>query len=373
MISIDSIGWGKYLDYTGPFFRGNQPYVLPQTPTPEQVYLSVITATEGGNANAINMYDRCGVSVGWIQWCEFGQFSVSALLGAVLSAAPPAVEPVLDLARSQGYGFVLRDGVWRFYEEQTHVIVGDVYKQERLFFLNATGKTGSWDDDSKSHAKKWAATLASVFEDDAAKRVQRDFTTARLDRFVLPSARKLSPKQLPAGVDLNAWAHVAYAAYLSFAANNPSIANAMFNTYVKYHQFLPTNSDWVIGLLKQLTFAPKITIYPGRYNAIRPVLEKHFGVDLPDFAEELQEWHEIGVGIDPSAPPEHRLDTPKAIQQVLLDLGYDLGPAGADGILGPKTKLAISLFQKEYKLQVTGVVDARTRLSLLDAIKQRGG
>ncbi|MFS1460240.1 pesticin C-terminus-like muramidase [Vibrio lentus] len=65
----------------------------------------------------------------------------------------------------------------------------------------------------------------------------------------------------------------------------------------------------------------------------------------------------------------------KAIQEALIDLGFDLGPAGADGDFGQATESAIKQFQKAYKPthtthqtyqrgEVDGVVGKNTILAL---------
>jgi N-acetylmuramoyl-L-alanine amidase/peptidoglycan L-alanyl-D-glutamate endopeptidase CwlK len=366
MTTPDQIKWGHYRDYEGPFYRGNQPYVLPPNPSLEQRYLDVITATEGGTYNAINMYDRCGVSVGLIQWCEFGQFSVSALLGAVSEE----LEEPLRFPDDANYRLArLPDGRWRFFSLKDGA-VDTIDRQRRMFFLNAKGTLGSWDVESIAHAKTWAAALATLFEDEAAQRVQTKFTTNRLDGFVQKAARSVwTSTQSPALQ--TAWGFASYAAYLSFAANNPTIASNMLQAYSKEHGVHPTDRDWVIGLLKQLTFGPNFSIYPARYNAIRPRLEKNFGVDLPDFYSELRVWQRE-IGIDPADPESHRLDTTKAVQEALNALGFDLGPAGADGIFGKKTREAVIAFQRQNGLQVDGIVGKHTRWELHAALESLG-
>lgn len=370
MITAADIKWGSYLGREGPYWPGTQRFILPTNPSVEELYVSVITATEGGSYDSCNMYDRCGVSLGLLQWCEFGQFSVSALLGAVseVDKTLPTRLPGNDYA-------ILHSAGWRGYRfwfaNHGPDYVGTIDEQRKLFFLHATGELGSWDDDSKLYAKQWAAALASIFENDVAKKVQLDFTTSRLNKFVLPHAKMLDPASGnpwtgPNGDHLSEWWHVAYAAYLSFAVNNPTIASRMFQEYREDSAFYPTNKNWVIGLLKKLTFGPQIAIYPGRYNRIRPVLEESFGVDLPDFAAELWAWRQK-LGIDPQGELFDRMDTTAAIQLVLVHLGYDLGPAGADDVFGPKTKQAIIAFQRQNHLKQDGIVGPITRRALAAA------
>ena len=51
-------------------------------------------------------------------------------------------------------------------------------------------------------------------------------------------------------------------------------------------------------------------------------------------------------------------DDVKKLQKQLMSLGYDLGPAGADGIFGPKTVAAMKQFQKDYNLTVDGIYNS---------------
>jgi hypothetical protein len=132
-----------------------------------------------------------------------------------------------------------------------------------------------------------------------------------------------------------------FAAFLSFAANNPTLASRHFLLAVKNNpQISPWTRDWFIAILQQMTFGPGIAIYPHRYDCIRPVLEQLYGLDLPDFSEQLRSTSLL-------ANPVH-------LQKALIALGYDLGPVGADGVVGRLTKAAIMQFQQLHKLQPTG-------------------
>lgn len=51
-------------------------------------------------------------------------------------------------------------------------------------------------------------------------------------------------------------------------------------------------------------------------------------------------------------------------QQQLKDLGYDRAPGFVDGVLGPRTRQAISRFQGDHGLLVDGIVGARTQSKL---------
>jgi peptidoglycan hydrolase-like protein with peptidoglycan-binding domain/predicted RNA-binding Zn-ribbon protein involved in translation (DUF1610 family) len=51
----------------------------------------------------------------------------------------------------------------------------------------------------------------------------------------------------------------------------------------------------------------------------------------------------------------------KAIQEMLDELGYDLGEGGVDGKFGPDTKAALQELQDDYGLKADGVVGLKTR------------
>ena len=58
MSVIADIGWGRYRQYEGPFYRGEHRFVLPEDHQRHDRILAVTTATEGGRYDAINMYDE---------------------------------------------------------------------------------------------------------------------------------------------------------------------------------------------------------------------------------------------------------------------------------------------------------------------------
>ena len=56
-------------------------------------------------------------------------------------------------------------------------------------------------------------------------------------------------------------------------------------------------------------------------------------------------------------------DEVKSIQNVLNNLGYDAGTA--DGIMGPKTREAIKLYQQDHDLPVTGQLNSNSKKILI--------
>ena len=82
MPEIQTVRWGSYGGYEGPYCPGLMkiPVADPDSPL-EYKIASVIGATEGGHYDAVNMYDRCILTVGYNQWCDAGMFQAQWLLG----------------------------------------------------------------------------------------------------------------------------------------------------------------------------------------------------------------------------------------------------------------------------------------------------
>jgi len=364
MVAASSIGWGSYKNYEGPFFRGTSAFVLPEDPRPSDKIMAVITATEGGHYDAWNGYDACGWTSGIIQWCERGQYSISDMLGAVAVKNSALLQSIQDYAKHAGGQFKRNaKGNFRFFFDSTGEVDTQA-EQLRLFYIHGNGTKGTWDDAAKANARQWAAVISSLWEDAGAQAVQVTFTSQRLGLFMLPAAKALFGQAPDTPI-----AAGAKAAYLSFAANNPTWANSSLKKALAASAHLtPWTNEWVIELLKELTFGPQVAIYPGRYNAIRPALERIYGLELPDFAKELQVWTET-TGMLPNI-------STKDIQRALLMLGYDLGPKGADGIYGGKTKEAVMTFEQLSGMvpqpNIDGVVDIYTYPALKSAMDAKG-
>jgi len=299
-VTPDKIGWSSYSSYEGPFFGGVQSFHLPAAPDESDRYLAVITAAEGGHYDAINMYDPGIVSVGIIQWIEAGQFSVSGMLGQVIAdcgsdAVMVPLKPALDLCNATFKKNAA--GRWRFFFNDNK---GEVDSQEktRILFLGCTGLKGQWTPEAKVRAKLWASCLANVWVTEEARHSQNVYTRIRLPGFVMADAKAVLFDSQPN----TGWVGAVRAAFMSFAINRPSSANAMVKAAAATLKSPKWSPDWCIGVLKQLTFGPNIAIYPIRYNGVRPVLESLWGVTLPKTAHDLSLWQE----------PEHTVAPPPA-------------------------------------------------------------
>ena len=63
----------------------------------------------------------------------------------------------------------------------------------------------------------------------------------------------------------------------------------------------------------------------------------------------------------------HPAETNSGVQQRLQNLGFDCGPL--DGIVGPRTRAAVTAFQTKFGLPADGIVGIQTR----NLLKQKHG
>ena len=106
--------------------------------------------------DAHNGYDRCICSSGLIQWCEAGQYSVSDMLGQVAARDRKLIAAIDDLAGEHGVEFKPNHrGRWRFFFLDERGEVDRREEQQALFLGGSTGKKGTWDEESRSYAKRW--------------------------------------------------------------------------------------------------------------------------------------------------------------------------------------------------------------------------
>lgn len=370
MTKPEDIGWGSYKQYEGAIFRGTRKYQMPKFPSENAVILGVVTATEGGCGDAINAYDRCIISVGYIQLCEAAYHLTSGLLGALATKNPALLDPLQPALDASNAVFRKNAaGKWRFAFKGANGSLNEVDtadEQKRLFLLNSNGLKGTWDAPSKAHVKLWAASMANTLAQPEADAVQIDYVANRLHSFAMPYAKRvLFDEPRPS----DGWVGVVRAAYLSFAANLPAVASEQLKIAIESSKSRPWSKGWTIDILRQLTFGPNIAIYPHRYEAIRPVLERCYSVDLPDFSKDLKAWKATMDEEGKPKPKEPTFMKVQEVQQLLLDLGYDLGPSGADGRMGSKTKDALMTFQGLNGLNPDGILGPKTRGELLDAWK----
>lgn len=367
------IAWGAYSSYEGPFFRGTTPLRLPANPSQAMKRVYVSSSTEG-LLDSINMYDKCSLSIGVSQACETPWFLTSMLVGAIAEKDLGLLAPLAPaLAASNAEFKQTARGKWRFHFKDDRGEVDAGAEQKALFLLHSDGTKGTWDAASKAHGKLWAASMANMLVQPEAIEAQVEWVASRATLYAMPEAKKT----LFDGAADDGWVGALRAAYLSYALNIPVKANEMLKLGVATAPGQKWSPDWCTHILQVMTFRANVAIWPHRYNAIRPHLEKLYGIDIPDSSTALKAW-QADMGLhdtseedlyeeEPEAMgKEPTFTTTKEIQKFLLDQGYDLGPWGADGKMGAKTQNAVRTFQRLNKLTADGVVGRQTRAKMLE-------
>lgn len=107
----------------------------------------------------------------------------------------------------------------------------------------------------------------------------------------------------------------------------------------------------------------------GYFTASAPeyakAMERHFRAFMKSNA------FDAGTGTTPSQLSITDFGTPLAVQRELMAQGYDIGPGGADGVMGAKTRQAVAKFQKANGLVPDGVVGPKTKQALLESANHR--
>jgi Putative peptidoglycan binding domain len=368
-VGITDVRWGSYKQYEGPLHYGLGKLNLVSFPSDGHKLLDIVTQTEGGSPSAVNAYDRCIVSLGLLQWCEAKYFLSSKLLGAIANRNLELLNPLAQILKESGASFSQKTpGKWRFYLRSEEVDSAD--EQYALFFAGCTGLKGQWQEVHKLRAKAWVAAFVNTLAQPEAIEAQVAYTAERMYSFATPSAKAIL---FDGSQTLHGWPGAVQAGFLSFAANLPAVAARHLERAVQSTNAAKWSRDWCISILRELTFGPEIAIYPHRYEKIRPKLEQHFGVDLPDFADDLKRWQQqMNTDLDAPVAAEPKFETLEEIQQLFVRLGYDLGTSGpthdgVDGRMGGKTRDAIMTFQRLNGLGVDGQVGKLTRQKLIEA------
>lgn len=310
VVSPKIIKWGFYKSFEGPYHLGHLKFQLPNNPNEAHKRLAVVTATEGGAYDSVNMYDQCIISNGLIQWCEANYFLTSRMLHSVCEAGSKnavllALKPALDFSCAEFKKN--KNGQWRFFANGVEVTT--VVQQQDLF-LGCNGKKGSWTESNKVKAKLWASCFANIWDDSLARSVQNTYTASRLTSFVLKESKNI----LWDGTDDEGYRGALRAAFISFSANNSVWANKHLLIAVKNLQSPKWSQAWCTGVLKELTFGPNVAIYPKRYNKIRPVLETQWiEVEFPKTFKQLKEWKETKpIDSEPESIPVEPIELPES-------------------------------------------------------------
>lgn len=294
-IDASKIAWSAYGNFSGPYFRGTIDYPLLDNPDFLDYCLEVLSVTEG-KMNAVNGYDSCIISLGTIQWCD-KIFSATNMLGYIQEyhSNPNFVNEILNIPLNlSGASFKKTlSGKWRFVFNDNRGEISSNTKQRDLYFKGASGKKGEWSEEQKSHAKEWAAGFANLLADPEAMKYQIAYTKPRLMSFVSNEAKEILFQNNEATNDNEKKLTLLIrTAYISFAANNPKWALEALKNAVAASKYEKWSYEWVVDVLRELTFFKGIRIYPIRYEAIRPVLERIYKISLPKMASVLKQTAE---------------------------------------------------------------------------------
>lgn len=354
-VSTSEIGWGSYDAYEGPFFWGRVKYSMPESASFEEKLLAVTTSTEGGTLDAVNMYDRCILTVGVIQYCEavfalskmMGHCVDSGCAGSVRSALSRLPVP-LDIVKSPGG--------WRFSFLDGRGLVDSPSRMQAAFLGGSTGLKGQWSDSQKAFARSVAASFASMWYDESMRRAQASYASSTLLTFV--TSRSKSVLSSVPGDD--GWSGALKAVVTSYSANLPAVAEKLLVRASSDPAWNGSEQDRFAAAARSLAFGSGIKIWPERYSKIAPVVSKIFGVSVPSLKD---------LSNPSAAKVDDPLDTVVEVQRFLISQGYDLGPSGADGVFGKKSTAALKDFQVKNGLTSDGIYGPNTKAAMMKVLK----
>lgn len=356
-VQPSDISWSSYLQYEGPFFLGRNHYAAPAAPDFLEKVLQVICATEGGRYDAINMYDSCIVTVGISQLC-LNAHVLEQMYAECVKLDPASMAAVFSSLPDPVTFKQKANGQWRFFDDS-----GELVTRKQIcdvFLGGATGQKGQWTQAQKDVAKSVAAVLASMWDNPAFCRAQLNWSKNALPRYLMP----FSKATIYTNPDETVWAGALKAAVMSYSANIPlTTSNLLAKAVSDPAWATASDQDKVTLAMHSLVLGSGITIWPIRYRAIQPVISRLWGVQMPTL-DELVGSHPNPPYVPP--PTDDGLGTAKGIQLFLVSQGYDLGPSGADGVIGKMTRAATSSFQTKVGLTPTGIVDDATHAAMLN-------
>lgn len=348
-ITKKNLAWGTYGGFAGWYYLG-QRQPLPTTTRVQKLY-AVGCQTEGVGPMAFNAYDSCGWSGGRYQVTELcSGWLLSQLLGHLYEKLPDTCASLMQHAAALGYTFKKTPSGWRWFDADGP-ISRDTATARKFFGNNSNGKV--WTAADKDYAAAFIVEMINIWDSPEALAAQDEYLVRRMLSFVPSSARWLMDITTPA---ISPYYEALQAVMLSFTLNRPATA-ADWLDRTKRESINPIGSyGFLIDFCRNVVYGSQIGIYPKRYDEIRGLVETLYGVDMPDHAKELGAYKKA---FNCAAPI-----TPKQIQLALIALGYDLGPRGADGIMGAKTEVAVKAFQAKTGLTVDGIVGPRTTAKL---------
>ncbi len=344
MVDVNQIKWGGYKNWEGPYFIGSIKFKVSNDPDFLEKCVAVVTSTEGGALDAYNGYDSCISSIGLIQWCE-RLFLSSRMLGSCVSYDISNFDIINSYLASLPVPAELKKNSankWRY-----HIKSGEVSSEMKLremFFGGVTGVKGTWDKDHINFAKEVAAKLSSMWENNQMVKGQIEFAKKNVTNYMTVNTQRCMTSLSDNGYDGALRAMVA-----SYSANNPDNAEKCLMRAMGTDKIIIDSEKMYEKIAREMAINSGIGIWPERYKKISIVIDSLFGVKTPT----LEYLRGSIKALD-------KIDTVKELQEFLIKEGYDIGPAGADGIMGHKTKSALSDFQSQMGLSPDGIPGPKT-------------
>ena len=334
VVNIKDLSWGSYGGYEGCAYYGRNFYTATPADDFNTKCFAVVASSEGA-LSSVNMYDRGIISVGAIQWTELTDNKVSEMIGFVaqeygVELVMKHLKPALDMS-----GATFRQnaaGKYRFFIGSVEVR-GETFA--RQLFCGGSGRVGTWTDASRLQARTWCAAVATLFQDPDAMRGQIDFTSPQLrPRFITPTVAGLlfGPDSSEVG-----WSGAVKAFAVAYGVNLPAIVSRVIPLVVASSKYPKWSREWSLDVIKGLVFLSGIKIWPARYNANRPLIEKLFGVELPKTAIELSQaaWRTVDPATVVTPPPPSNEPPPPPEEDVSRPADVIVRPVIEDTVTRP--------------------------------------
>ena len=288
------ISWGKYTNYEGPYHIGENKFILPEKHDLSDRILYTISATEG-NFDSVNMYDKCIVSIGMIQWCEANYCGSTSLISEFSlrygrEIFDTSFKEIIDFL---GYNPLKLINTKYWFVDQTGNIIDKVDEQKK-YFLGCDGTIGSWNDTAKNKANIWLRSFATFLKNKKVIEFQVEYTKRKINELyfhrdvknILNSVIRDSKEK----VEIYESAMIAY---ISFAANHPKFAKENFILAHEKNKDKIFTREWLLAIIRQMTFKNQIKIYSHRYEKIIKVLNSLYNINMPKSADELKQLGSI--------------------------------------------------------------------------------
>ena len=288
------ISWGKYTNYEGPYHIGENKFILPTNHDLSDRILYAISATEG-NFDSVNMYDKCIVSVGMIQWCEANYCGTTALISEFTlkngrEIFDSSFKEVIDSFKYNPLKLI-NNKYW-FIDQAGNVI--DKVDEQKKYFLGCEGTIGSWNDTAKEKANMWLRCFATFLKNKKVIEFQVEYTKRKINElYYHRDVKNILNSVIKDSKEKSDIYEISLIAYTSFAANNPKFAKENFILAHEKNKDKIFTREWLLAILRQMTFKNNIPIYKHRYEKIIKVLNSLYKINMPTTQEELSKSGQI--------------------------------------------------------------------------------